>query len=57
MKFFTILIDGVPRLDITGASAATAATRAAKVIGHREWNFYCQEGRARIVQVKLEVMV
>lgn len=57
MKFWTILLNGCPRLDITGVEIEDARHRAAKVLGGRELAYYMQHKHIKFIQVKLEVMV
>jgi hypothetical protein len=57
MKFWTILLNGCPRLDITGVEIEDARQRAAKVLGGREFAYHLKEGHIKFIQVKLEVMV
>lgn len=57
MKFWTILLNGCPRLDITGVEVEDARHRAAKVLGGREFAYHMQHGQIKFIQVKLEVMV
>lgn len=57
MKFWTILLNGCPRLDITGEYIEDAHQRAAKVLGGREFAYHYKEGHIKFIQVKLEVMV
>lgn len=57
MKFWTILLNGCPRLDITGVEVEDARHRAAKVLGGREFAYHLKEGNIKFIQVKLEVMV
>lgn len=57
MKFWTILLNGCPRLDITGEYREDVNQRAAKVLGGREFAYHLKEGNIKFIQVKLEVMV
>jgi hypothetical protein len=57
MKFWTILLNGCPRLDITGVEIEDARQRAAKVLGGHEFAYHVRHGQIKFIQVKLEVMV
>lgn len=57
MKFYFALVNGVPRLDITGLSPDEVYIRGAKVMGPQDWAYYRRENLVEVKQAKLEIMV
>jgi len=57
MKLFVAFIDDEPRLDITSTSKEGVGPRATKVMHPHTWLNLNREGRVRIKQIKLDVMV